>query len=120
MYLPIYTKPSDPDTVEGRRRALFGWISAPIRIHEMLQGMTRQLDPDIDLSIRDVGASEGLALLYGNSSAGDSDLHETRLLDIGGRTWELSMRALPHFEQRFKNNNQAHYCPVKNQTKSIG
>ncbi len=107
MYLPIYTKPSDPDTVEGRRRALFGWISAPIRIHEMLQGMTRQLDPDIDLSIRDVGASEGLALLYGNSSAGDSDLHETRLLDIGGRTWELSMRALPHFEQRFKNNNQA-------------
>ena len=106
MYLPIYTKPNDPDTVERRRQALLGWVSAPIRVHEMLHGMARQLDSDIGLRINDLDAPEATALLYGNQTTGESDLHETRRLEVGGRTWLLSMHALPRFEQRFENNNQ--------------
>lgn len=56
MYLPIYAKPHDPETVDGRRMALLGWVSAPIRIEELLHGMARQLDSDIGLRISDLDA----------------------------------------------------------------
>ncbi len=106
MYLPIYAKPHDPETVDGRRTALLGWVSAPIRIEELLHGMARQLDSDIGLRISDLDAPPATALLYGSQTAGESDLQESRRLEVGGRTWLLSMHALPRFEQRFENNNQ--------------
>ncbi len=106
MYLPIYAKPHDPETVDGRRMALLGWVSAPIRVEELLHGMARQLDSDIGLRISDLDAPPATALLYGSQAAGESDLQESRRLEVGGRTWLLSMHALPRFEQRFENNNQ--------------
>ena len=64
MYLPIYAKPHDPETVDGRRTALLGWVSAPIRIEELLHGMARQLDSDIGLRISDLDAPSDRAALW--------------------------------------------------------
>jgi len=36
MYLPIYKKDADLDSVEGRRRGILGWVSAPFRVPELL------------------------------------------------------------------------------------
>jgi hypothetical protein len=42
-----------PETLAQRRDRLEGWVAAPFRMQDLLQGMRQQLDKDIDLAIYD-------------------------------------------------------------------
>ncbi|MBP3981434.1 EAL domain-containing protein [Acidovorax sp. JG5] len=107
MYLPIYQKDADLDSVEGRRRGVVGWVSAPFRVPELLQGLAQQLDADIDLAIYDGNPEAGGTLLHGNTNLPtapegvSNGLRATQQMHLGGRTWTLVMQPLPAFTRRF-------------------
>ena len=111
MYLPIYRKNVELNSVEDRQHGLAGWVSAPFRMAALLQGMAQQLDSDIELAIYDGDAQSDNSLLQGraNFPANAQDtlhgLHATRRIALGGRTWTLMMQPLPDFEQRFEDQN---------------
>ncbi|MDY0107637.1 MAG: CHASE domain-containing protein, partial [Giesbergeria sp.] len=43
LYLPIYAMGTDTESVEGRRAGILGWVSAPFRMADLVQGMAQQL-----------------------------------------------------------------------------
>ncbi|HEY9207559.1 MAG TPA: EAL domain-containing protein [Acidovorax sp.] len=108
MYLPIYQRDADLASVEGRRRGIVGWVSAPFRMPELLRGMAQQLDSDIDLAIYDGDPQAGGGLLHGRANlpaapeGAPLGLRASRPMELGGRTWTLVMQPLPAFEQRFE------------------
>ena len=108
MYLPLYRKDADLGSVEGRQRGIVGWVSAPFRMNDLLQGMARQLYSDIDLVVYDGDPQSAESLLYGDANLAAAaqgaapGLRATQQIALGGRTWTLVMQPLPTFEQRFK------------------
>ena len=106
MYLPIYAVGSEVDSEEGRRAGIVGWVSAPFRMGELLQGMARQLDADIDLAIYDGEHLTAEKLLYRRGGEVSSDLRELRQVQFGGRIWTLAMQPLAAFESLFDDRGQ--------------
>lgn len=69
MYLPIYASGADADSLEGRRAGILGWVSAPFRMGDLLQGMAQQIDDDIHLAIYDGEQPLADKLLYRRDAA---------------------------------------------------
>lgn len=106
MYMPIYASGTDGATEEERRAGILGWVSAPFRMRDLLQGMAQQLDADIDLTIYDGERLLADKLIYRRDAVSTSDLRESRQMQFGGRTWTLVMQPLPEFESRFDDGGQ--------------
>ena len=106
MYLPIYAAGTDERSLEARRAGIVGWVSAPFRMREMVQGMAGQLDTDIDLAIYDGPSPTETAALYRSEAVRSSEPQELRQITLGGRTWTLAMQPLPAFESRFDGGGQ--------------
>ena len=102
MYVPIYDRNMDIDTLEGRRKALVGWVSGPFRIGDLIAGLDKQLDNDVGINIYDGENHTAATLLYTSGvGQGQSDLRAIKVIDIGGRRWTLDLCALPAFNDRF-------------------
>ena len=102
LYLPLYQGGTLPETVPQRRDRLVGWVAAPFRMQDLLQGMRQQLDKDIDLAIYDGPAVDAALRLTPPVDVPSGALEEVRWLEPGGRQWTLVMRALPGFDQRWR------------------
>ncbi|WP_100412495.1 EAL domain-containing protein [Acidovorax sp. 69] len=109
MYLPIYDAAANTQTMEGRRKGIAGWVSAPFRMADVIGGMSREFDTDIGLQILDStsGTRAADALLFSDAAQAapvpGGGLQTTRELEIGGRRWTLQMTPQPAFALRFKN-----------------
>ncbi|MBT9511188.1 MAG: EAL domain-containing protein [Acidovorax sp.] len=116
MYVPLYEAGANRQTVDGRRAGLRGWVSAPFRLADVIEGMSRAFDPDIGLQILDStptasapgnpGATTDASLFrnagWSATPATSRDLQAHRVLELGGRRWTLQMVPLPAFVQRFQ------------------
>lgn len=105
MFLPVYSSRLEAESVAGRRRALLGWVAAPFRVSDVVQGLAREFDPDIALAIYDGDHPTADGRLYGDAglqaqSEARGALQTTRRLEVGGRSWTLLMAPLPAFDQR--------------------
>jgi PAS domain S-box-containing protein len=97
VYRPVYRGGSDPQTVEGRRAALLGFALAVFRVGDIVEGMgnAARSTAGLGLAIFDSSADFGERLLYpkGAHLEGVQDippgLRATRLISVGGRTWQL-------------------------------
>ncbi len=105
MYLPLYQGGVLPGSVPERRARIVGWVSAPFRMKELLQGMRQQLDRDIDLTIYEGDAMDPARRLTPPVSLPHTDLQETRWMELGGRRWTLVMRPLPGFAERLQDSS---------------
>jgi diguanylate cyclase (GGDEF)-like protein/PAS domain S-box-containing protein len=108
MYLPIYARSVQIDTQQGRREALLGWVSGPLRMGDLMAGLKQKFSDDLVVDIyQGEGVSASSQLFVGEptmtpASAG-KELSTTRTLDTGGQRWTLRIRTLPTFENRFDN-----------------
>jgi len=123
MYLPIYAPQADTSTQLVRRAGLVGWVSAPFRAGDVIAGMARELDPDIEITLYDGLAKPDGLLLYGPSadkspmaSGGDKAVAPARpalrTLQIGGRMWTLQMQPTPSFSLRHREDSHAMIAAV--------
>lgn len=68
MYVPVYRKDMPTDSVEHRRAAIFGWVSGPYRMTDLMQGIlgARDLEKEkqLHLHIFDGEQPSPQSLLY--------------------------------------------------------
>lgn len=100
MFVPVYGRGLPIDTVEQRRRAIFGWVYSPYRmtdfIDNSLKGMEDMLKGQgITLAIFDGTGTSPDSLLYGSAprsrgaSVGAAPATLSLALDFGESRWTL-------------------------------
>jgi PAS domain S-box-containing protein len=105
IYLPVYHTGRAPQTVEERRVELAGFVYAPFRAGDLLDGVFgRNGDLPTDVSVYD-GAGPTPALLDrtddGSAVPADRDTAPAgvrRDVSVAGRTWALRLRPRPQPE----------------------
>ncbi|WP_349431285.1 EAL domain-containing protein [Methylomarinum sp. Ch1-1] len=113
MYLPMYRKGANPDSVIARREAIVAWVDVPFRMNDLMAGLSGLVDPGIEIEIHDGAPRSGLSLMYRSGAIGETanqdenSLTTRRRLDIGGRHWALLMRTTPVFEARISNRQRS-------------
>lgn len=88
MYLPVYARSAHD--VPDRRRLLVGWMYAPFRAADLLDGILGPRDADLlRISVYDGPEPTPGALLHRTAGGGAGPGTRTEHLDVGGRTWTL-------------------------------
>jgi two-component system, OmpR family, sensor kinase len=100
LYLPIYRGAVVPATVEARRRELRGFVFAPLRVGDLLQGVRGSGPPLLDLELYASAEPLPATLLVSTREDGlpKPVFRATRRLEQGGRTWLLRFASRPAFE----------------------
>jgi len=103
IYVPVYHGGTAPPHAEERAAALRGFVYAPFRMRELLQGLfPDQSNPGVDFSVS-LGPPETAAgILYSSSlkptRAGNGRQYTRReVLPIAGQAWKLSFATNEHF-----------------------
>ncbi|MBI5919400.1 MAG: CHASE domain-containing protein [Nitrosomonadales bacterium] len=111
MYLPLYRPHSTHDTVELRRANLSGWIYAPFRMNDFIDGVFNRLpgeeDDPLDLEIYDGARMSHDSLLYHSAAVvyaehPTSSFHTKRQITLAGREWTIMIHSMPEFDARLK------------------
>jgi PAS domain S-box-containing protein len=99
MYAPVYRKGMPIETVEQRRAAIYGWVSSPYRMNDLMQGIfgNRNLarEKQLHLQVFDGTQPSIQSLLYDSQPTGDEKLRPdarfTRQIpvDFNGQRWTL-------------------------------
>ncbi len=105
IYTPVYRNDSRHDTLAERRASIIGWVYAPFRMNDLMQGILGDQKSDLDYEIFDGEQATPETLMYDNdnhlSLRQDRSLyHDTQRLNISGRVWTLKVRSLVAFEKR--------------------
>jgi PAS domain S-box-containing protein len=102
MYVPVYRAGLPRSSVEERRAAIAGWVYAPFRMHDLMQGLGGEHAGDLEVEIYDGRQALDSNLLYRSPGArpagARSMFSHTEVLTTAGRTWTLSVRSAPHFD----------------------
>jgi PAS domain S-box-containing protein len=110
LYVPAYAQGAPVSTVEERRAALLGLMSAPIVIAELLDGVLAVVDGQLDVQLFD--GAPGSTLVYeagerlteavfGGDPARARRFHSTRKLLLPGRDYLLRVAGTPQFEAAY-------------------
>jgi diguanylate cyclase (GGDEF)-like protein len=116
MYLPVYRAGQPHQTLAERRANLLGWVYAPFRMHDLMQGILGEYfgetEDTISFDIYDGDTPSRAGLMYdfdeqtGISAADHKPVfNATRHLDSGGRQWTVAVHSLPGFEVRLNSTN---------------
>ncbi|TWJ17543.1 hypothetical protein JN12_02938 [Geobacter argillaceus] len=102
IYLPVYQNGKPRDTVATRRSAIVGWVYAPFRMDDLMAGLFGQHAGEIDIEIYDGQEISKTTLLHDADKIRfdgmvDPPLRSIRQLEIAGRIWTVTFRALPSF-----------------------
>jgi len=100
VYLPVYRGKVVPATLEERRRDLQGFVYAPLRVGDLLQGVRSAGGRELDYELYDgsEAAAAGLLLATRRAPAHAPAWTATRRLDVAGRPWLLQFSSTPAFE----------------------
>ncbi len=106
MYLPIYKKGAQLNTLAERRKAITAWVDMPFRLNDLMAGLSGEIDPDIDIEIYDSDKLSDATRLYHSDKVShiqrhvEGDLQTIRILDIAGSHWTILSSTTPAFKER--------------------
>lgn len=103
MFAPMYKRGAHATTIETRRAALIGYVYAPFRVRDLMQGVLGSI-PDVRLEIFDGASAEDSTRLYDTAPAlsgvlSTDGLTRTAQLVVLDRVWTIRATALPEFER---------------------
>ena len=100
VYLPLYRQKTVPATVEERRRDLLGFVYAPLRVGDLLEGVRGTGVRQVDYVLYDGSEPTPAALLRSTRAggAGTPLLRAERRLEVAGRPWLVQFSSTPAFE----------------------
>jgi signal transduction histidine kinase/integral membrane sensor domain MASE1 len=105
LMLPFYHADTLLETVEQRRQALIGWISAPFNSDAFMGGLSLAQGRDFDLAVYDSVDENDDSLLY--STAPPRARPEFTLrkeVEVKQRKWHFVWRSTPAFERKSASN----------------
>jgi len=111
LLLPLYGKGDRPETPADRQRALQGWLFAAIRIDELMDGIARVTEDQVDFDVFDGESATMSSLIYDSdqhliahrgelvtdADYADRRFHTLTPLSIYGRQWTLWIFSRPEF-----------------------
>lgn len=101
MYLPVYQKGALLKTVEDRRAAIIGFVYAPLRMGDLMQGVLGKYEHFIDLHIFDGESTAEADLMYDSDGIIVHDktpeFHQQKVVEISGRKWNLVFKNSENF-----------------------
>lgn len=100
IYLPVYRGESLPTDLAGRRRSLAGFVYAPLRVGDLLQGVRGGGMREIDFELYDGEQIRPDALLRSTREpeAQPAEYRTMRRLEVAGRPWQLVLTSRPVLE----------------------
>ena len=105
MYVPVYRNGQPTETLAERRAGITGWVYAPFRLNDLMQGILGEQADNIHLEIFDGKSATPDTLMF-NNRAGESDLpgasppifQTIQPIEIFGHAWTIRFTSLPAFE----------------------
>jgi diguanylate cyclase (GGDEF)-like protein/PAS domain S-box-containing protein len=89
MFVPVYRGGEVPEGVIARFAALRGFVCAPIRIHELVEGLDAVRTPGLHLLLTDADG----AALYGEPADREPAFRHEQTMQVHGRTWRVAISA---------------------------
>lgn len=91
-YLPVYKTRSTPATVKDRKEQIWGWVYAPFRIKDFIQGTFSSTNKKIEFQIYDGEQIDSNQLLYQSKDFYKDDLinakfTQTTTIQVKGHSW---------------------------------
>lgn len=104
MYVPVYKKGQVPASIEARRASIVGWVYAPFRTHDFMEGLGGDRSPDVQLTIYDGENLSPEHCVYGcqREDFNAALFKTTANIDIAGHVWTLDFMPTPAFQAREK------------------
>lgn len=104
IYTPVYEGGLRPTSIEARREQLRGWVYAPFRMEDLMDGLLGSSDRSIDYEVFDGEVVEEDALLYDSQPAslaldGADGLTRTAVIGIQGHPWTVVFSEGPAFTE---------------------
>lgn len=108
MYLPVYRNGVSHDSVPARRANLFGWVYAPFRMRNFMQGIRGQHGNDLDIDIYDGATVSEAAHMYDSNpnrpgTAASARFKSVERIDVGSHQWTVVVSDLPAFGAQIEN-----------------
>ncbi|HEU4874108.1 MAG TPA: CHASE domain-containing protein, partial [Pyrinomonadaceae bacterium] len=101
IYVPVYRKGAQLDTVSQRRQALIGFVYSPFTAREFLADIKRAKGYDVSFQIYDGAVREENLLSPTDSEASGKPLFsDQEPLDVAGHQWTVLYMTKPSFEKR--------------------
>ena len=109
LVMPVYQRAGARDTLAARRASTAGWVLASFHIHDLMASLYGENAPGLDVRLSDGVTPNDANLLYATPGAANTR-HKPRFeaqeyLFAAGRTWTLTVRSSPDFEQRYGNDS---------------
>ena len=101
--LPVYRNGVPHLSLEQRRLAIAGWVSAPFRVADLLAGLGGDSAADLDIEIYDGSVVADAARMPTGAERephAKVSLRTEQRISIAGHRWTLVIGALPGFEAR--------------------
>ncbi|MEB0019993.1 CHASE domain-containing protein, partial [Pseudomonas sp. RTB3] len=109
MYHPVYRLQAPHQTVDERRANLIGWVYAPFRMNDLMDGIPGkrfgEAGTTLSLDLYDGDSVGQSALIFSSNSRSDSsapEFHTTRLVPLFGHQWTVAVSSLAPFDARLK------------------
>jgi diguanylate cyclase (GGDEF)-like protein/PAS domain S-box-containing protein len=109
MYLPYYNQTMPIRTEAERRAALVGYVYSPFRMANLMYGILRTENPELDFAIYDHGIQTADTLLYSTTkNNAKRDSHESRFTStnniiLSGNTWVTKFSSTDSLEGEIHN-----------------
>lgn len=99
MFVPVYRNGMPTDTVEQRRAAVLGWVAAPFRMSDFMQGLLADWEPyiarNIEVAVHDGPEPTEASRLFTSDAAlppnPSSPWYATHPLEFFGHRWTLAI-----------------------------
>jgi signal transduction histidine kinase/CheY-like chemotaxis protein len=111
VFMPVYSGPALPDTVDERLRQLRGFVFSPFRARELFKNTFADKRHLTAVAVYDGDRIDADRLYYSHEDAqtsAGSALHAERRISIAGRTWTLVFAPTKHFGAR----SQSYLVPL--------
>ena len=104
VYLPVYRNGTPHKTLAERRANIIGWVYAPFRMNDLMDGILGEQINNIDLEIWDGESTSLETLMYDNDGVFSPSLAKPSLYNsiqrmaVIDHTWTIKLHSLPSFD----------------------
>jgi PAS domain S-box-containing protein len=100
IYVPVYRKIANPETIAGRQGAFFGLVYSPFRAHDLMRSIISRDNRDVEIELYDEAIAPDRLLF--NSLANATTPVGKKAVDIpieyGGHQWIARFRSRPELD----------------------